>query len=146
MALSRLKAKQVVGRSVDSIWLSVLPLLAESARHSRGELVAQDLYEGVRDSKMQLFIVWEGDEVIFALVTELQQMRQKKICMILAVGGKGAVEIMREFRGSFYLWLKANDVQSLRSFCRPAVSRLLQRIGFKVKCEMLEIDMEGAML
>ena len=146
MASSRLKAKQVVGGSVDSVWLSVLPLLAESAKYSNGELVAQDLYLGVKDYSMQLFIVWEDDKIVFALVTELQETRRKKICTILAVGGKGAVEIMREFRGSFYLWLKANDVQSLRSFCRPAVSRLLQRIGFKVKCEMLEIDMEGAML
>jgi hypothetical protein len=70
-------------------------------------------------------------------------LRRKKVCVVVAVGGKDSIIIMNTFRGSFYTWLRINEVSSLRSFCRPSVSRLLQRIGFKVKCEMLEIDMEG---
>lgn len=73
---------------VNEVWPHVEPLLATAMLRS-GEMTMADMLSRLQDRRLLLWLVWDGTEIVSALVTELAQTISGKVCVIVAMGGKG---------------------------------------------------------
>ncbi len=67
---------RVPSEDVEFIWSQIKPLLEKALDET---YTISDIYKGLLDDRMQLFISWNDDRVESAVVTEIAQYPQSKV-------------------------------------------------------------------
>lgn len=124
------------------VWREAVPLVANAARYSRWEFLLEDVFEAIMEGRQQLWTVYVNDNLKFIWVTEILQQSGRKICTVFAAAGE--MEYGWEFWPWMSNWMRMNEIVEAEVYCRPSMSRLLQRYGLKVRYEILSIcPLEG---
>ena len=73
---------RVPSEDVEFIWRQTYPLLIKALDETYN---IEDIYEGLIDDRMQLFISWNNDRVESAIVTEIAKYPQSKVLRYLSL-------------------------------------------------------------
>lgn len=72
--------------SVDEIWPGVAKMIDEAYKFA-DEIMPHDLLDQLRSGHRQLWIVWDGRQVLAAVMTRIVQLRSCRAVQITAAGG-----------------------------------------------------------
>lgn len=75
--------------SVHLLWPGVAKMIEEAYTFA-DEIMPPDILDQLRSGHRQLWIVWDGRQVLAAVMTRIVQLRSCKACQITAAGGKEA--------------------------------------------------------
>jgi hypothetical protein len=77
--------------------------MVEEAYKFADEIMPPDMLDQLRQSLRQLWVVWDGSQVIAAVLTRIVVLRSGKACRIIAAGGSrskewtGLVSVIEDF-------------------------------------------------
>lgn len=77
---------------VDRIWPGRVAKMVEQAYTFADEIMPPDMVDLLRLRHRQLWIVWDGAQIIAAGVTKIILARSGKACLVTAAGGKDLPE------------------------------------------------------
>ena len=75
---------RVPSEDVEFIWSQIKPLLEKALDET---YTIDDIYKGLIEDRMQLFISWNDERVESAVVTEIAQYPQSKVLRYFLAGG-----------------------------------------------------------
>ena len=77
---------------IDTIWERALPEVERAVARADGLFDADDIYWGLQDGAMQLWIVFKGQDIAAVCITEIVQFPGRKIVRAFALSGYGLAE------------------------------------------------------
>ena len=121
--------RAVYPQDIEQVW-PVIEGWVEDAMQYTDLLIAEDVLEAIKDSRMQCLVV--GDPIVGVVVTEIAEYPRKKVLRVVALGGN-----------QFDLWVgEMNDVlckwaaeigAKLESTGRKGWERRLAPLGWKAE-------------
>jgi hypothetical protein len=93
--------------------------------------------EDIAAGRAQLWIVWDGNEIIAAATTELIQMPSKKVCVLGSCAGRD-LRKWDHFLADLEAFAKREGCDRLRIYGRPGWKRILARNGYQAPWDVLE--------
>lgn len=108
---------------VDEIWQRAEPLLK---RGFESPDFVEPFYEKCKSGQAQIWCVFDGEDLIAALLTEIANIGPRKVCNIISVGGYRVKEWIH-FIGIIELWAKSQNCTAMRhANCRKGWIALLK--------------------
>lgn len=86
MADSKAAAYVVPRANVDQVWPTVANLVDEAYKFA-DEIMPHDMLDQLRSGHRQLWIVWNGEAIVAAVMTRIIQLRSCRAVQITAAGG-----------------------------------------------------------
>lgn len=80
--------------NVDQAWPGVAEMIDEAYK-SADEIMPHDMLDQLRSGHRQLWVVWNGEAVVAAVMTRIIQLRSCRAVQITAAGGTG-VELWKD--------------------------------------------------
>jgi len=127
---SRFIIKSYTGMATREIWGTVRGFVMRAIAFSRGELDIDCIWRACEKGHIQIWVITEDGFPVCVMLTELRVYAEKKSCNLVAVAGKQARTVWKEFFSYFKTWLIANNVDEIQATCRPSVARLIRTLGF----------------
>lgn len=109
---------------INEIWPHVEPLL-KTAMLRAGEMTMADMLARLQDRRLLLWLVWDGTEIVSALVTELAETISGKVCVIVAMGGKGR-ERWLHLTSQLEEFARAEGCRAMRLYGRRGWKRVMR--------------------
>lgn len=138
---SHLTAIQYTGPGVLPYWPDFEPFVVDGLKHSMGEKTPEDILQAVVLEKMQIFAVYSQGILQSLCVTSLTQYPQYKIVFLEVAAGKHFVRACQQFWPAFRVWAEANEAVAVEACCRPAMTRLLQRLKFRKVYDTVRVSL-----
>ncbi len=123
---------RVPSEDVEFIWSQVKPLLEKALDET---YTIGDIYKGLLDDRMQLFISWNDDRVESAVVTEIAQYPQSKVLRYFLAGGTNLDNWLERIQKVIEKFAKKENCTHLEVAGRKGWVRKLK--GFRVKAYLL---------
>lgn len=123
---------------LDEWWCESKPHLQRVVSEAaRGEFTTSDIYTLVREKRMHLVVVIDGESVVLAMAFEFILYPRITACNIVAIGGSRLREIEAAFFVAFKDWCKTMNVTVIEASCSSAMSEKLRRYGFEKTYEVV---------
>ena len=123
---------RVPSEDVEFIWCQVSSYLAEALDET---YAIEDIYEGLINDRMQLFISWNNDRVESAVVTEIAVYPQSKVLRYFLAGGTNLENWLERIQIVIEKFAKRENCTHIEVAGRKGWVRKLK--GFKVKAYLL---------
>ena len=123
---------RVPSEDVEFIWRQTSPLLIKALDETYN---IEDIYEGLIDDRMQLFISWNNDRVESAVVTEIAVYPQSKVLRYFLAGGTNLENWLERIQIIIEKFAKRENCTHIEVAGRKGWVRKLK--GFKVKAYLL---------
>ena len=123
---------RVPSEDVEFIWSQVSSYLAKALDET---YAIEDIYEGLINDRMQLFISWNNDRVESAVVTEIAQYPQSKVLRYFLAGGNNLDNWLERIQEVIEKFAKKQNCTHLEVAGRKGWVRKLK--GFRVKAYLL---------
>jgi UTP-glucose-1-phosphate uridylyltransferase len=123
---------RVPSEDVEFIWSQVKPLLEKALDET---YTIGDIYKGLLDDRMQLFISWNDERVESAVVTEIAQYPQSKVLRYFLAGGTNLDNWLERIQKIIEKFAKKENCTHLEVAGRKGWVRKLK--GFSVKAYLL---------
>ena len=123
---------RVPSEDVEFIWSQVKPLLEKALDET---YTIGDIYKGLLDDRMQLFISWNNDRVESAVVTEIAQYPQSKVLRYFLAGGTNLDNWLERIQKIIEKFAKQENCTHLEVAGRKGWVKKLK--GFRVKAYLL---------
>ncbi len=123
---------RVPSEDVEFIWSQVKPLLEKALDET---YTIGDIYKGLLDDRMQLFISWNDDRVESAVVTEIAQYPQSKVLRYFLAGGTNLDNWLERIQKIIEKFAKQENCTHLEVAGRKGWVKKLK--GFRVKAYLL---------
>ncbi len=120
----------ILSKDVDVWWPYVKEYLSSALEQSLGEYSLEDIRNACKEADMQLWIKTDKD-VLGACVTKINTYPQKKILVLLLLGGKGFIEWTDEGNVLMSSFAKENNCDYLQVFGRKEWTRRLKELKYK---------------
>ena len=118
-------------KTIDMVWEQCVPFIEKAEKQSQEEMTAEDIYFKVKEKDMQLWVVFnEETDVLAVVTTELVNYPRKKVCRIVTLGG----EKIEDWVHSISIiedWAIENNCQAMETFCRKGFKKKLQIYGYE---------------
>lgn len=126
--------------AIDATWHTVGGFLDLALEHGEHELTADDIRQMVKREQAFILVVVQGGQIIAAGAVEITQYPRYKVANIIAVGG-GRVFLRKEELQ--WLCMVARDMgcAKLQTYCRPAMARLLGKLGMREAYRVMRCDL-----
>ena len=118
---------KVPEKDIHIIWNEVEPLIKKALDDC---YTADDILKGLINNSFQLFISW-NDKVESAVVTEVAQYPQKKICRYFLAGGNNMNNWLEPIQTEIEKFAKLNNCQAIEVAGRKGWARKLK--GYEQK-------------
>jgi hypothetical protein len=119
---------------VHEVWPHVASLIAQAMR--RGQMgEAADVERNLRSGAALLWLVWDGEAVLAATVTELAVVGGEKHCIIVACGGNGFARF-GHLIGGLERYASAEGCGRMRICGRRGWARVLP--GYRIERVIIE--------
>jgi hypothetical protein len=134
--MDQVVATGIPSKHIDTAWPEVHPLIQSALEYSRGELNLQDIYDRLKSTDMQLWVVFDGDHVVAAMTTELVFYPRKKICRIVTLGGwdfsqwGNHIELVAD-------WARSTGCDHIETFARRGFVKTAKQYGFEEQYTLL---------
>ena len=123
---------RVPSEDVEFIWSQIKPLLEKALDET---YTIDDIYKGLIEDRMQLFISWNDDRVESAVVTEIAQYPQSKVLRYFLAGGVNLENWLERIQKVIEKFAKKENCTHLEVAGRKGWVRKLK--GFRVKAYLL---------
>lgn len=116
--------KGIQSTEIDAVWDIAAPLI-QKALDQGSDYDIDDIYEGLKSQKMQLWM-WRD---VAALVTTIQTKKRKKFCLLLALGGE-SMSLWLQYLPWLEAWAKDKGAKEMRIYGRIGWSKA---IGYEIE-------------
>lgn len=117
---------------VKAIWPDVERVLHRSVATAHGKFRLQDLHEGVMHGVYVLWVVLDGDEVIAAITSRIEQYPGPQRALALDwIGGSRMAEWLPIVQHTMAEYARDHECTHLEGFGRKAWGRWLAKYGWK---------------
>ncbi len=123
---------RVPSEDVKFIWSQIKPLLEKALDET---YTIDDIYKGLIEDRMQLFISWNDEKVESAVVTEIAQYPQSKVLRYFLAGGVNLENWLERIQKVIEKFAKKENCTHLEVAGRKGWVRKLK--GFRVKAYLL---------
>ena len=123
---------RVPSEDVEFIWSQIKPLLEKALDET---YTIDDIYKGLIEDRMQLFISWNDEKVESAVVTEIAQYPQSKVLRYFLAGGVNLENWLERIQKVIEKFAKKENCTHLEVAGRKGWVRKLK--GFRVKAYLL---------
>jgi len=123
---------RVPSEDVKFIWSQIKPLLEKALDET---YTIDDIYKGLIEDRMQLFISWNDERVESAVVTEIAQYPQSKVLRYFLAGGVNLENWLERIQKVIEKFAKKENCTHLEVAGRKGWVRKLK--GFRVKAYLL---------
>jgi hypothetical protein len=129
----------VFSKEIDLVWPEVLSFVEQALEYSDGEYSAEDIYNALKQTDMQLWIAYEIGKVRAICITQVISYPQIKRLWVLYSAGVEMpkwvhlIQLILEFG-------KAQGCTAARIFGRPGWEKALKEFGFKKIYTVLQAD------
>ncbi len=123
---------RVPSEDIEFIWSQIKPLLEKALDET---YTIDDIYKGLIDDRMQLFISWNDERVESAVVTEIAQYPQSKVLRYFLAGGVNLENWLERIQKVIEKFAKKENCTHLEVAGRKGWVRKLK--GFRVKAYLL---------
>ena len=123
---------RVPSEDVGFIWSQIKPLLEKALDET---YTIGDIYKGLLDDRMQLFISWNDERVESAVVTEIAQYPQSKVLRYFLAGGTNLDNWLERIQKIIEKFAKQENCTHLEVAGRKGWVKKLK--GFRVKAYLL---------
>ena len=123
---------RVPSEDVELIWKQVSSYLVKELDET---YAIEDIYEGLIDDRMQLFISWNNNRVESAVVTEIAVYPQSKVLRYFLAGGTNLENWLERIQIIIEKFAKRENCTHIEVAGRKGWVRKLK--GFKVKAYLL---------
>lgn len=123
---------RVPSEDVEFIWSQIKPLLEKALDET---YTIDDIYKGLIEDRMQLFISWNNNKVESAVVTEIAQYPQSKVLRYFLAGGVNLENWLERIQKVIEKFAKKENCTHLEVAGRKGWVRKLK--GFRVKAYLL---------
>ena len=123
---------RVPREDVELIWKQVSSYLVKALDET---YAIEDIYEGLIDDRMQLFISWNNNRVESAVVTEIAVYPQSKVLRYFLAGGTNLENWLERIQIIIEKFAKRENCTHIEVAGRKGWVRKLK--GFKVKAYLL---------
>lgn len=115
-------------------------LVVDSVAHSKGTLTVAGVAEALQNGSACAMGTERNGEVVMILVARIVEYETFNSARIVAMAGRNLREA-HKFMHLLEEWAFAQGAVELEGWCRPAVQRLLQRMGWKHKFSIMTYDL-----
>ena len=123
---------RVPSEDVEFIWSQIKPLLEKALDET---YTIDDIYKGLIEDRMQLFISWNDERVESAVVTEIAQYPQSKVLRYFLAGGVNLENWLERIQKVIEKFARKENCTHLEVAGRKGWVRKLK--GFRVKAYLL---------
>jgi hypothetical protein len=117
-------------KTIDMVWEECVPFISRAEKFSQEEMKAEDLYGKIKNQDMQLWVVFnEETEILAVITTELVNYPRKKVCRIVTLGGD-FMDDWVEYISVIEDWAIENKCQAMETFCRKGFKKKLENFGY----------------
>ncbi len=121
----------IPSQEIDEIWEACEPFIERASKKGQSEMTSQDIYNFCKDAKMQLWIVFDSEANIKAVVTtEIINYPKKKVCRIITLGGKEIDNWLHSIT-VIEAWAEENGCHAMETFCRKGFIKKLEHYGYE---------------
>ena len=138
-----MKLVNIPSSNLDDVWSLVKKDISEALSYSGNHTDAKFVYDTIKQSKMQLWVVWDKDKPTTidkyygVVVTEIIQRKLKRSCQIFIMTGKHRqkwqhlISVLEDFA-------EEQECQQMELFARPGWQKILQNYNYKRTHVVLE--------
>jgi len=121
----------IPSQEIDEIWEACEPYIELGAKKGQSEMTSKDIYNFCKESKMQLWIVFDSKSNIKAVVTtEIINYPKKKVCRIITLGGQEIDNWLHSI-SVIEAWAEENQCHAMETFCRKGFIKKLEHYGYE---------------
>tara|TARA_R100001510_G_scaffold3624_2_gene2889 strand:- start:441 stop:869 length:429 start_codon:yes stop_codon:yes gene_type:complete len=121
----------IPSQEIDEIWEACEPYIELGAKKGQSEMTSKDIYNFCKESKMQLWIVFDSKSNIKAVVTtEIINYPKKKVCRIITLGGQEIDNWLHSI-SVIEAWAEENECHAMETFCRKGFIKKLEHYGYE---------------
>jgi hypothetical protein len=128
---------------IDEVWNDCSEFIKMGNRKSQNEMSLDDIYWFLKDSEMQLWIVFDEDRDIKAVITtQILNYPQKKVCRIVTLGGSEMENWTADTLQILEEWASEKDCDSMETVCRKGFIKKLKEFGYEQTYVILGKDLK----
>ena len=117
-------------KTIDMVWEDCVPFISKAEKFSQAEMKAEDVYGKIKDQDMQLWVVFnEETEILAVITTELVNYPRKKVCRIVTLSGD-FMDDWVEYISVIEEWAIENNCEAMETFCRKGFKKKLETFGY----------------
>ena len=121
-------ARLVTPKEIPYIWVSVKPLIEKALVHANGEMLSSDILKLLLNNKEYLFIGYDNDEILSALVGEIINYPQKKVFRIITWSTESGhdYEAWIDLFDTIEYFARSKGCNSIEAWTRKGLARKLK--------------------
>tara|TARA_R100000008_G_C3571433_1_gene162389 strand:- start:1157 stop:1570 length:414 start_codon:yes stop_codon:yes gene_type:complete len=122
------QARLVYPNEIPQMWFNIKPLIEKALVHANGEMLASDILKLLLENKEHLFIGYDNDEILSALVGEIITYPQKKTFRIITWSTKSGhdYEAWIGLFDTIEYFAKSKGCDSIEAWTRKGLARKLK--------------------
>ena len=121
----------IPSQEIDEIWEACEPFIERASKKGQSEMTSEDIYNFCKDAKMQLWIVFDSEANIKAVVTtEIINYPKKKVCRIITLGGEEIDNWLHSIT-VIEAWAEEKGCHAIETFCRKGFIKKLEKYGYE---------------
>ena len=122
------QAQLIEPSEIPYIWVDVKPLIDKALVHANGEMLTSDVLKLLLENKEHLFIGFDNDEILSALVGEIIHYPQKKVFRIITWSTKSGhdYEEWIDLFNTIEYFAKSKGCDSIEAWTRKGLARKLK--------------------
>jgi hypothetical protein len=121
----------IPSQEIDEIWEACEPYIELGAKKGQSEMTSKDIYNFCKEAKMQLWIVFDSESNIKAVVTtEIINYPKKKVCRVITIGGQEIDNWLHSI-SVIEAWAEENGCHAMETFCRKGFIKKLEHYGYE---------------
>ena len=122
----------IMSEQIDDVWSDCEKYIELGNNKSQEEMSVQDIYENCKDKDMQLWIVFNEDKDIEAvLTTQVIDYPQKRVCRIVTLGGLNMDDWTDMVLATLEEWAEEQACHSMETVCRKGFIKKLKGFGYE---------------
>ena len=122
----------IMSDQIDDVWSDCEKYIELGNSKSQEEMSVQDIYENCKDKDMQLWIVFNEDKDIEAvLTTQVIDYPQKRVCRIVTLGGLNMEDWVDTVLETLEEWAEQQSCHSMETVCRKGFIKKLKSFGYE---------------
>lgn len=125
---------------IPAYWDSIEPFIARSVEHSNGQVTCEQIRDMLETAQATAFLTMRGQKIIAVLVVRLAYYASYTSARIIACAGS-ELKAAHKFIDCIEAWALTQGAVELEGWCRPAMIRLTQRMGWTVKTTIVARDL-----
>lgn len=111
---------------LDDVWPQVEGWVHAAVLKSQHDYTVQDIKEFIRNRSMQLWVWYEGDEIVACLVSTIIVFPRRKVCSLPFIGGRAMRKwLTSEVEEIVAQWAREQGCSQFEGYCRDGWLRLL---------------------